>query len=248
VARHPYLDHPGPLAFAHRGGAGEHPENTLPAFAAAVALGYRYLETDVHATADNRLVAFHDHRLDRVSDRVGVIGELDWAEVSRVRVGGQPIPLLDELLDAFPQVRVNIDPKDDRAVEPLVETLRRHDALERVCVGSFSDDRLRRLRSALPGLCTALGPKEVIRLRAGGPLAARPFSGMAAQVPHRIKGVPLLTAKLVARAHSAGLHVHVWTIDDPEEMAELLDMGVDGLMTDRPAILKAVLEDRGQWA
>ena len=247
---HPFLDHPGPVAFAHRGGASTHPENTLAAFASAVGLGYRYLETDVHATADGVLVAFHDGRLDRVTDGSGAIADLPWAEVRQARVDGrEPIPTLDELLDSFPQARLNLDPKDDRAVEPLVRALQRHAALDRVCVGSFSDERLRRLRADLAGLCTALGPREVARLRLGGPLGTvRPFAGHAAQVPPTIGGVPLVTAKFVSRAHSAGLHVHVWTIDDPVEMHRLLDLGVDGLMTDRPEALKQVLQDRGRWS
>ena len=112
----PYLDHPGPLPFAHRGGASEWPENTMPAFQHAVALGYRYLETDVHATADGVLVAFHDDVLDRVTDRTGVIAALPWSDVRRARVAGEPIPLLDDLLGTWPEVRVNIDPKQDAAV------------------------------------------------------------------------------------------------------------------------------------
>ena len=113
-AAYPFLDWPGPLAFAHRGGASEAPENTMPAFEHAVRLGYRYLETDAHVTADGVLIAFHDDRLDRVTDRTGVIAELPWSEVQRARVDGrEPIPLLEDLLAAWPDVRVNIDPKQD---------------------------------------------------------------------------------------------------------------------------------------
>jgi glycerophosphoryl diester phosphodiesterase len=250
VGLHPFLDHPTTLAFAHRGGASDHPENTLPAFASAVAMGYRYLETDVHLTADGTLVAFHDDRLDRVTDGCGAIADLPWAEVRQARVDGrEPIPTLDDLFEAFPGARLNIDPKHDRAVDPLAHAVRRHRATDRVCVASFSDDRLRRLRAALGGLCTALGPRQVARLRLGGPLGmARDFAGQAAQVPPTVGGVPLVTARFVARAHGAGLQVHVWTIDDPVEMHRLLDLDVDGLMTDRPAVLKQVLEDRGRWS
>lgn len=132
VPSHPYLDHDGPIPFAHRGGASEAPENTLPAFEYAVGLGYRYLETDVHATADGRLVAFHDASLDRVTDRRGRIAELPWSEVARAMVDGRaPIPLLNDLFEAFPDARINIDCKSDRAVEPLVHAVRAAGALER---------------------------------------------------------------------------------------------------------------------
>ena len=119
----PYLDHPGILAFAHRGGAGDAPENTLPAFALAADLGYRYFETDAHLTADGVVVAFHDDVLDRVTDGTGAIAHLPWADVAQARVGGQPIPRMDELLETFPAARVNIDPKHDPVIAPLADLL-----------------------------------------------------------------------------------------------------------------------------
>ncbi|MBK9178146.1 MAG: glycerophosphodiester phosphodiesterase [Acidimicrobiales bacterium] len=248
-----YLDHAGPIPFAHRGGAGEHPENTLPAFAAAVALGYRYLETDVHVTADGVLVAFHDHVLDRVTDRTGVVAELPWREVRRARVGGaEPIPLLEDLLGAFPDARVNIDVKHDAAVEPLARTLGRTTALDRVCIGAFSDARLARLRRlGGPHLCTTLGPAEVARLRLASLThrgVAAGLRGACAQVPVRRGRLVIVDERFVRTSHWAGIPVHVWTVDDPGEMHRLLDLGVDGLMTDRPAVLKAVLTERGTWS
>lgn len=246
----PFLDHPGPLAFAHRGGAGDWPENTMPAFEHAVALGYRYLETDVHATADGVLLAFHDDRLDRVTDRTGEIAALPHAEVAAARVAGQePIPLLEDLLGAFPDVRVNIDPKADSSVEPLIAAIERTGALDRVCIGSFSDQRLRTMRARLgPGLCTSMGPQEVARLRLDAVSGrTHPTAAACIQVPERAKGVVVTNAAMVRAAHRAGLQVHVWTVDDPDDMTRLLDLGVDGLMTDRPAVLKEVLETRHQW-
>ncbi|HEY5153517.1 MAG TPA: glycerophosphodiester phosphodiesterase family protein, partial [Acidimicrobiales bacterium] len=161
----PFLDHPGPIPFAHRGGAGDWPENTMPAFEGAVALGYRYVETDVHVTADGVLCAFHDERLDRVTDAQGLIRELPWATVSAARVDGlEPIPRLEDLLGAWPELRVNIDPKHDSAVDALAETLGRTGAVDRVCIGAFSDRRIARLRQLLgPRLCTSLGPRGVAR-------------------------------------------------------------------------------------
>jgi len=246
VAPWAFLDHAGPLAFAHRGGAGDWPENTMPAFEHAVGLGYRYLETDVHATADGVLLAFHDDRLDRVTDRTGEIAALPFSVVAEARVDGrEPIPLLEDLLGAFPDARVNIDPKHDDSVEPLIEVLERTAAVDRVCIGAFSDARLRTLRARLgPGLCTSMGPKEVARLRLDA------ISGRVHPTPtgpESFRGVTVTNAAVVRAAHRAGLQVHVWTVDDPAAMNRLLDLGVDGLMTDRPAALKEVLTARSQW-
>ena len=250
-AAYPFLDWPGPLAFAHRGGASEVPENTMPAFEHAVRLGFRYLETDAHITADGVLVAFHDDRLDRVTDRTGVIAELPWSEVRRAKVGGrEPIPLLEDLLTAWPDVRINIDPKQDAVAAPLARVLRHTATVDRVCVGAFSDRRIAHVRElAGPGLCTSMGPREVARLVA----AARGLPGGAgitspcAQVPARQGRLPLVTQGFVAAAHRRGVQVHVWTVDDADEMVRLLDLGVDGLMTDRPQVLKDVLVERGTW-
>jgi len=246
----PFLDHPGPIPFAHRGGASEAPENSLPAFQHAVDLGYRYLETDVHATADGVLVAFHDDVLDRVTDRTGRVADLPWSEVAAARIDGrEPIPLLEDILTTWPEARVNIDPKADAAVGPLVEVLRRAHAVHRVCVASFSDERIRRARDALgPELCTGLGPEQLVRLIRAAQGETVTFEGQAAQIPpvdHT--GRALASPELVAIAHDHGLVVHVWTIDDADEMRRLLDVGVDGIMTDRPAVLREVFEERGVW-
>jgi len=246
----PFLDHPGPIPFAHRGGASEAPENSLPAFQHAIDLGYRYLETDVHATADGVLVAFHDDVLDRVTDRSGAVADLPWAEVAEARIDGrEPIPLLEDILATWPDVRLNIDPKADSAVGPLVEVLRRSGAVDRVCVSSFSDERTRRVRDAIgPELCTGLGPDQLVGLVRAFQGEEVTFDGQAAQIPpvdHQ--GRDLASPDLVRVAHEHGLVVHVWTIDDPDEMRRLLDVGVDGIMTDRPAVLREVFEERGIW-
>lgn len=253
--RFAFLDHSGPLAFAHRGGAGAWPENTMPAFQGAIDLGYRYLETDVHLTADGVLVAFHDERLDRVTDRTGLISELTYDEVAAAKVDGiEPIVVFEELLRSFPDARFNIDPKHDASVAPLIRVLKAANALDRVCVGAFSDRRLAEVRQlAGPTLCTGMGPRRVARLIASSRTAPKrqrrePYPEGAAQVPTNQGRLPIVTPAFVERAHRVGLQVHVWTIDDPDEMTRLLDLGVDGLMTDQPKVLKEVLVNRGQWA
>lgn len=243
---HPYLDWDGPIPFAHRGGASDVPENTMPAFQYAVDTGYRYVETDVQVTADGALVAFHDNDLRRTCSRDGRITDLPWSEVRTAMVdGAAPIPLLEDLLGTWPMLRVNIDCKSNAAVDALVATLRRCKALDRVCVGAFSDSRMRRLKKVLgPELCTALAPGAVATLRFGRPWRA---AGSAAQVPVRQGRITVVDERFVAKAHALDIKVHVWTIDDPDEMNRLLDMGVDGLMTDRPTVLREVLESRGVW-
>lgn len=243
---HPYLEHDGPLAFAHRGGASDVPENTMPAFEHAVGLGYRYVETDVQVTVDGVLVAFHDNDLRRTCGRPGRISDLPWSEVRTALVDGRaPIPLLEDLLGAWPDLRVNIDCKSDAAVDALVACIARTESIHRVCIGAFSDARLRRLRTLLgDDACTTLGPLGVAALRFGRP---RSIAAHAAQVPVRQGPLTVVDERFVERAHRLGVHVHVWTVDHPDEMHRLLDIGVDGLMTDRPGVLRQVLEARGTW-
>jgi glycerophosphoryl diester phosphodiesterase len=252
MVRYPFLDWPGPIAFAHQGAhrEGGPGENTMSAFEAAIDMGYRYIETDVHATADGVLVAVHDDTLDRVTDRSGVIGDLPWSEVRKARVqGSEPVPLLEDLLGLWPDVRVNIDPKHDAAVEPLVEAIRRTNAVDRVCIGAFSDRRLARIRAQLgPRLCTSMGPRQVARLLAvARGLPGGRFTSACIQVPVRRGPVPVVTERFLEAAHARGLPVHVWTINDPDEMRQLLDLGVDGIMTDAPDVLKQVLDERSIW-
>jgi glycerophosphoryl diester phosphodiesterase len=251
----PFLDEGGPvLAFAHRGGA-RHPdllgrENTMAAFTHATSLGYRYLETDVHLTSDGVLVAFHDALLDRVSDGVGSIADLDTRALARVRVAGEEVPTLAAVVDAFPDARFNLDLKADAAVEPLAAFVLERGLQDRVLVGSFSWRRLHRFRTLVgQRVPTSAAPAEVAAYAVlPGRLAHRLAPRVAAlQVPHRLGRLPVTTAGLVRRAHAAGVRVHVWTVDDPDEMRALLDLGVDGLMTDRTDLLAAVLRERGPW-
>jgi glycerophosphoryl diester phosphodiesterase len=250
--RHPYLDHPGPIPFAHRGGAADGLENTVAQFRRAAGLGYRYMETDVHATADGRLVAFHDATLDRVTDGTGRIADLPWQDVRQARVAGlEPVPLFEELLETFPEVRWNVDVKAEPALLPLLDLIERTNAWERVCVGSFSEARVARAqRLAGPRLATSYGTRGVLglRLRSWGLPAVLRRSAVAAQVPVSHSGIPVVDPSFVRAAHARGLQVHVWTVNDPAQMHRLLDLGVDGIMTDHIDTLRKVMEDRGVWA
>jgi glycerophosphoryl diester phosphodiesterase len=257
TARHPFLDHPGPLAFAHRGGAADGLENTLVAFRRAVDLGYRYLETDVHATSDGVLVAFHDATLDRLTDARGAIADLPWRQVRTARVAGRELlPLFEELLAAFPDARFNVDVKAAPAIVPLVAAIEAADAWDRVCVGSFSQQRIARVRQlADERLATSLGVRGVAALRllgvAGYTGRAPGWTGIDAavcvQVPERQSGIRVVDRGFLAAAHRRGLQVHVWTVNDRDRMASLLDLGVDGIMTDHIETLRAVLAERGGW-
>jgi len=247
VSVHPYLDTNGPIAFAHRGGNRVAPENTMASFEHAVSIGYRYLETDVHRTTDGVLVAFHDPDLNRTCGIDARISDMSSAEVGAARVDGvHAIPLMSELFEAFPDARFNIDAKSPESVEPLVELVRSRDAVNRVCLASFQLRSLRRLRSLIgPDLITNMAPSEVATLRVLGRLPGS--ATRAAQVPPSTGRICVVTERFVRSAHARGVAVHVWTINDASEMERLLELGVDGIMTDDCALLKHVLESRGQW-
>ena len=260
-----YLDEPRNngqvVALAHRGGApasgDPDPENTLAAFASAVRLGYRYLETDVHATRDGHLLAFHDALLDRVTDRVGRVRDHTYAEICSARVSGrESIPRLSDLVEALPQARWNVDLKSPQSVDPLVALIARMKMHDRMCVGSFSERTLRRFRSRAkalggPEVATSCGVGAVTALKVA-PGRGRlerllADSGVVCQVPHVHRGIRVVDRRFVERAHASGRHVHVWTVNDRAEMEHLLDLGVDGVVTDRTDVLRDVLVARGLW-
>lgn len=248
-----FLPESGVVAMAHRGFSLDGLENSMAAFGAAIELGFRYVETDVHATEDGVLLAFHDHSLDRVTDRHGDVAALPWSQVRRARIGGrEPIPQLRDLLDTWPDLHVNIDIKDEPAIDPLVRVIEQTRAHDRVCVTSFSD---RRRTTALKRLSrpvtTSAGQTRTAAfvLSQGVPALARHAArGVdCLQVPERYGRIPVVTPRSLRAAHQVGLKVHVWTVNVERDMDRLLDMGVDGLITDRADILKSVLVDRDFW-
>lgn len=224
-------------------------ENSLSAFVRARAEGFRYVETDVQATSDGVVVVHHDDSLDRTTDGRGVISELPWSVVSGARVGGREgVCRLEVVLEELPDVLLNVDVKTDAAVEPVIATLRRCDAWDRVCLASFSESRLARLRElGGPGLLTSMGPRSVLGLLVGGGVPGLGVHGAMAQVPVWYGWVRVVTPGFLRRAARLGREVHVWTVDDAARMRWLLDMGADGLVTDRPDVLRDVLRARGLW-
>ncbi|QAY71098.1 glycerophosphodiester phosphodiesterase family protein [Xylanimonas protaetiae] len=268
---HPYFDtalpdgRRGVAALAHRGfarpgGVDSGLENSLAAFGAAVALGFRYVETDAHGTADGVAVALHDESLDRTTDAHGLVAELPWSVVKRAHIGGvEPVPALEDVLGTWPGLFVNIDVKAESGVGPVARAIERTAAHDRVCVTSFSTRRRKATLAKLSRpVATSAGTSEVIGFLTGARLrvpvlAARALRDVdALQVPVAEKAGPVrvtvVDAATVAAAHAAGRQVHVWTPNTRAEMERLVDLGVDGIVTDRADLLKDVLVERGLWA
>jgi len=230
----------------------------VEAFAHARSLGVRDIETDAHVTADGKVVLIHDDVVDRLFDATGPVALLPWRDLAQLRSpqGGR-IPLLSDVLEEFSDLAFNIDAKTDAVVGPLLDVLEEHAAFDRVLLASFSERRLNRIRrSGHGGVTTSLGATAVARLLAAAGTGTNPTSWhvpgprqgvRAVQVPTSYGPVPVVTQRLVATAHAAGIAVHVWTINDEDEMVRLLDLGVDGIVTDRPTLLRDVLRRRGQW-
>jgi glycerophosphoryl diester phosphodiesterase len=251
------------VAIAHRGSRHLWPENTMEAFSAAVDLGFRHLETDLHVTADGVVVCIHDPTVNRTTEGRGPVSDLDHAELSgldagyrhggveghRFRGQGVRIPTLEEVALGFPDVCFIVDLKTDAVIEPLVSLIDRLDLHDRLIVGSFSDASLARFRSvSADRVPTSTGAKAVRNwLLASRVGRSAPGAAAALQIPRQRRGVRIVDRRLVEAAHSRGLQVHVWTVNDPAEMSELLTLGVDGLITDRPDLLKEVLIARGEW-
>lgn len=251
-----------PIGLVHRGGGALAPENTLAAFASSVGLGYRHLESDVRLTADGRLVLFHDATLDRVTDHRGPVSARTLAELCRIQVAGpgrhpgttlpnDRICALEEALAAFPDACFSLDLKDPRAIDPLTRVLRRPGIAERVCVAGAWDRALARVRAEAPGVSTALGWRAMSGLIGCARLGLRPPRALATgefvHVPLVLGAFGVSGAAVVRAAHALGLRVVTWTVDAPEVIERLLDVGVDAVITDRPDLLREVLLRRGAW-
>lgn len=254
-----YGSHPGPWAFAHRGGKDLAPENTMAAFERAAALGLTYLETDVRTTADGVPLAFHDRTLDRVTGLRGPVSARPWNEISRTRVlGTEPVLRLEDLLAAFPDACFTVDVKEERAIAPTIAAIRRTGSAARVCVAGGWDGWLAAIREACgPELTTALGWRALTALVLCARSGVRPSPAVAtgsfAHVTWRYGRVPVLAdrgiaARLVQMATDLGLGVVAWTVNDAAAAHRLADDGVAGVIGDRPDVLREVMVARGVWA
>ncbi len=248
--KHPYLANHAFICLAHRGGGAEQRENSTSAFTAAQALGYRYIETDVQATADGTLIVFHDDTLDRTTNGTGTISALPYSTVREALIGGiEPIMTLEQALEEFPGICFNIDIKTEKALQPTLDLMAKMKCFERVCLASFSDNRLAKVRRNLgPEVCTSAGPQGVFALKLGSwglPLSASPVQ--CAQVPVSEYGITIVTSRFITHCNNLGIAVHVWTIDEEAEMRRLIRLGVNGLISDRPTLLKQVAREEGVW-
>ncbi len=245
---HNFLGDGSVLAMAHRGGARENPENTLEAFEHAINLGIRYIESDVQATADGVLVMFHDFTLDRLAGRPGRIADLSWAEVQELNIlESGTVPRFEDVLTAWPEVCFNLDAKTADAVTPLCRLMNERNCFDRICLASFSDKSITAIREELGSqLCTAAAQGEGLRfmMEARLGLTPAPLKADCLQLPPKAGPLSIITPRVLAAASQAGIAVHAWTIDQQEEMQRLLDLGIGGIMTDRPTLLMSVLEAR----
>lgn len=252
---HPYFEpaQGGVVALAHRGFSTEGLENSMAAFQAAVDLGYRYLETDVHGTADGVAVALHDATLDRTTDAQGDVAALPWDTVRRAKIGGvEPVPLFEDILGTWPEVRINVDVKTASGIEPLAEAIERTQSHDRICLGSFSTARrLATLKLLSRPVARSAGTSEAAAFWRGARRMGNAERALAKvdalQVPWSYRGLRLVRPRDVDLAHRLGKQVHVWTVNDRDLMETLLDLGVDGIISDRADLLKEVLVARDQW-
>jgi len=265
--RHPYFELPPPIVIGHRGAAGERPENTLPAFAFGLEAGAAILESDLHLTRDDVVVMAHDETVDRMTEGSGPLRGFSFRELSKLDAGyrfspdtgrsfpfrgqGLHIPSLEQTLKAFPGARFNLELKVDEPdlIERTSALIQREGRAAITLLAAESDALMARLRAHLKasGIDTAVGASagDVLRfVRAALDGSAPSAEPMALQVPAAFAGRPLVTRELVAYAHAHAVQVHVWTVNDPAEMERLLDLGVDGLITDFPGRMKALLGRR----
>jgi len=240
-----------PLAFAHRGANMVAPENTFAAFRAALDMGFRILETDIQASRDGTLYAFHDKNAARLTGDARRFEALTDRQIDALRVRrNHRVPKLGDLLEEFADAYFNLDAKTPAAAHLLAPLLTKASAQHRVCIGSFNDRRISQILRVLPEtVCHSVGIANAVRFYLGAKVGLGQRIGAGCvQLPMTFKGLDLITPRAIGYAHANGLKVHVWTLNEPAEIDRALDMGVDGVMSDDCGALKKVLIKRGQWA
>ena len=240
---HPYLNQSGVSISAHRGGSEEAPENTLESFSYAIGLGSSYIETDVQLSADGIPYIFHDDDLSRLLNMNVKFNSLHSDQIEKLRLfESYQIPKLETALTQFPNALFQIDLKTDEVALPAMKVIENLNAFDRICIASFSSNRLQKVRKKFPDTCLSMGPKEILKLLlASFGLYNKTIYGDCLQVPIYHYGIKLVTRRFVKYVQSIGLKIHVWTINDENTMRKLIDLGVDGIITDRPKLLKEVL-------
>jgi len=251
LSSHKFLKTKTPQPIAHRGGSFFGAENTMDCFEHAINMGFKTIETDIQATKDNKLVVFHDLTLDRLTSEKGIIKEKTWNELKNIKVLGKfQIPLLSDIFNIWPEIKINIDPKNDHCIDELIKFLEINDYFDKICIGSFSGKRLEKLRDVFGSkLCTSAGPKEVLKLKIASIIGNHNISidAQCVQVPIKYYGIKIIDRKFIEFCHNLNLKVHVWTINDILEMEKLLDLGVDGIISDNLEGLKTVFCKRKIW-
>ena len=244
MSLHPYLKQPGISISAHRGGSLEAPENTIESFKYAIEVGSAYIETDVQLSADGIPFIFHDDDLNRLLGKDLIFNNLHSEEINQLRLFEvYQIPTLKEVLKKFPDTFFQIDVKTDEVALPTMEIINELDAFNRICIASFSSKRLETVRNKYPDICISMGPKEVLKLLlASFGLYKRKVPGDCLQIPIYQYGIKLVTKRFVNFVQSKDLKIIVWTINEPEEMKKLIELEVDGIITDKPKALFNILK------
>ena len=225
--------------FVHRGDTSIFLENTIEAFQSAISLGYQYLETDLRETSDGKIITFHDPNLKRITGANITISETKFSDIRMRRLPSrETIPTIDELLEEFPDSFINMDLKVNQIEEKVLKKINSHNALERVCLGSFNSRTIKKINSLEPKILTSMGISQVIKYK----FFQKKNLSKLIQIPTHWKGIKVITKKFIDRLHNDGLKVHVWTVNKETEMQSLIDLGVDGIMTDNASGLIKVMK------
>ena len=242
---HPYLNVPGVAISAHRGGGIEAPENTIEAFQYAIEMGSSYIETDVQLSADGIPYIFHDDDLKRLFGKETSFNSLHSEQIEKLKLfDSYCIPKLESALNKFPNTFFQIDVKTDAVTLPAMKVIEKTNSLDRVCMASFSSERLKKIHGLYPKVCLSMGPSEIFKLFLSSyGLYRKKIPGNCLQIPIYQYGIKLATKRFVKYAQSIGLKIHIWTINDEYTMKKLIEIGVDGIITDRPKLLKDILSN-----